>query len=115
MKEEYLEIAELIGMIRRHPLMYLANHSIKEFRAFLAGFTCCKSIISKSSKDSNNNDLILSQFRDWIAEKYGVEGSHGWMSILLFFHINESHALDKFFELWDEFIIEYEQKLGDNH
>ncbi|RKZ54681.1 MAG: hypothetical protein DRR16_13690 [Candidatus Parabeggiatoa sp. nov. 3] len=63
-----------------------------------------------SPKERNDNHLILSQFQDWIAKKYDVEGSHGWMSILLFFHVNESHALDKFFELWDEFLIEHKQK-----
>lgn len=108
MKEERLKIAELIRMIRRQPLMYLTNYSIKEFCAFLAGFNCCKIIISESPEYKSNNDLTLSYFRDWVAEKYDVEGRHSWMSILLFFHINESHALDKFFELWDEFLTEHE-------
>jgi hypothetical protein len=66
------------------------------------------SMLDNPESECVGSDPVLLQFRDWIAEKYDVKGTYGWMNILLFFHANESQALDKFFELWDEFLTEHE-------
>jgi len=103
-----MEIAELIGWIRKRPLVFLTNNSIVELRAFLCGFNHCKCVMT----DCVDSDPMFSQFQKWVRDKYKIEDNHSWMQIILFFSANESYALDKFFELWDEFIAECEQKSG---
>jgi len=47
---------------------------------------------------------LLGGFREWVERKYGLTESHGsWDRIILFFSQDESDALNRFFELYNEY------------
>ena len=102
-----MEIAELIDWVRKRPLVFLTNYSIVELRAFLCGFNHCKCVMNKlENPECVGGDPVLLQFQQWVARKYNIEDNHSWMQIILFFSTNDACALNKFFELWDEFMTE---------
>lgn len=43
-------------------------------------------------------------FQSWIQEKYGIESGQSWSKIILFYSIDEEEALEKFFELFEEYL-----------
>jgi hypothetical protein len=44
------------------------------------------------------------EFPEWIRKKFNVTTSQSWANIILFYSEDERKALDKFFELFAEFI-----------
>jgi len=94
-----VSILILIDRIKKNPRLYLGRSSILLFQAYLYGW------IHRDEKLVEDIDS-LSFFQDWICEKYFIKSSHSWADIILFYELEESKALEKFFELWDEFLLE---------
>jgi hypothetical protein len=49
-------------------------------------------------------DRDFMEFPEWIRKKFNVQTSQSWANIILFYCEDETQALDRFFELLDEFI-----------
>ena len=89
-------LIDLIEQIKPRPAMYLSRHTISALRSFIDGWLL----------GSPNNTLeysVLENFQDWIVKKFEVRGTQSWDRIILFYSQDEAHALDQFFELFDEF------------
>ncbi len=92
---------ELLQKIKKSPSLYLGRYSIVSFQSFLCGYGAARREAG-SPKTSENKKF--SEFQEWIQKRFGIESTQSWASIILFYYEDERIALDKFFELWSEFL-----------
>lgn len=95
------DLYALIEKIKKAPSMYLGRHSIICLQAFLSGYSVAK---YELGEEPTKQDKDFMQFPEWIRKKFNVQTSQSWANIILFYAEDESKALDRFFELLDEFI-----------
>lgn len=88
-------IIELIYQIKNKPAMYISRNSISCLKAFIDGWFL-------RSPDTVTDSIIMEDFQNWIEKKYKISTSHSWCDIILFYSQDESHALSKFFDDFDE-------------
>lgn len=98
-KSEYL--LDLLQRIKQRPGMYLGKCSITRLRAFLDGYGMARAELGVPRSQQEHD---LNGFQEWIQERYKITSTHGWDSIILFFCADEKDALDKFFQLLEEFL-----------
>jgi hypothetical protein len=91
----------IIRKIKKAPSMYLGRHSILCLQAFLSGYSVAR---YESDAQVTPQEEDFKQFPQWIREKFHIQTSQSWASIILFFSEDEQKALDTFFELFEEFI-----------
>ncbi len=94
----------LIEKIKKAPAMYLGQHSIICLQAFLSGYSMAKYQLGEQPTEQ---ELDFRAFPEWIRERFGVHTSQSWSNIILFYSEDEGKALDKFFDLLDEFIVRH--------
>ncbi|MEG4497501.1 hypothetical protein QUB05_08445 [Microcoleus sp. F10-C6] len=95
------DLYTLIDKIKKAPSMYLGRHSIICLQAFLSGYSVAK---YELGEQPTQQDRDFMQFPEWIRKKFNVQTSQSWANVILFYSEDESKALDRFFELLDEFI-----------
>lgn len=81
--------------------MYLGRHSIICLQAFLSGYNVAHHELGLPPKQQ---DRDFEEFSNWIREKYKIQTSQSWASIILFYSEDEGKALDRFFKLFEEFL-----------
>jgi len=81
--------------------MYLGRHSILCLQAFLSGYNVAR---YSSNTSSTQQEEDFKQFPEWIRQRFNIQTSQSWASIILFFSEDELKALDTFFELFEEFV-----------
>jgi hypothetical protein len=91
----------LIGKIKKAPSMYLGQHSIICLQAFLSGYSVAKYEVGEQTTEQER-DFI--EFPEWIRQRFNVQTSQSWANIILFYSEDERKALDKFFDLFAEFM-----------
>ncbi len=92
---------QILQNIEKRPLMYLGKAAISNLRSYLSGYLIAKrelGIYPTEQKEEFN------QFTDWIGQKFNINSAQSWDKIILFFSEDEKVALDRFFELFNEFI-----------
>jgi hypothetical protein len=98
-------LRELLIEIKRRPGMYIGHQSLTRLSSFIGGWLFGKVEVPDAD--------ILNGFQDWIAIKYHITSSHGWDDIILFFELDERSAFDRFWILFDEYLlISGKQPLG---
>lgn len=95
------DLYTLIQKIKKAPSMYLGRHSIICLQAFLSGYSVAK---HELGEQPTKQDSDFREFPEWIRKRFNVQTSQSWANIILFYCEDETKALDKFFELLDEFI-----------
>jgi hypothetical protein len=71
------------------------------YQAFLSGYSVAK---HELGEQPTKQDRDFTEFPEWIRKKFNVQTSQSWANIILFYSEDETKALDRFFELFDEFI-----------
>lgn len=94
-------IIELIQTIKIRPAAYTGRNSISCLKAFLDGWFI-------RSPLNVIDSITMEKFQEWIELKYNVSSSHSWCDIILFHSQDESTALIKFFEEFDNWHKNYE-------
>lgn len=92
-------IKQLIETIRIRTPMYIGGSTITSLKAFIDGWAF-------RTMGKFDDAYLMNEFQEWIQSKYNIKASKSWASIILFYSQDEHDALDKFFELWDEFLAE---------
>lgn len=89
-------VTEIISLIQARPTVYITRNSISCLKAFLDGWFL---------RDPENveDSSVMESFQDWIEEKYKSKSSHSWCDIILSHTTDESRALTKFFDTFEEF------------
>jgi hypothetical protein len=95
-------IKQIIYQIREKPALYLPYNSIRCLKAFIMGW------YTGNPDSINDFDLLENEFMKWIHQKYNIE-IHSWDRTIEFFSSDEYKALNKFFELFEEFLMEKTQ------
>lgn len=90
---------ELIKKIEKRPSLYLGCHSINYLRVFLNGF-----LYAMPKDESIEFYKDFEGFQAYTQKKYQVTTTQGWHQIILFYSANEADALDKFFEIFNDFL-----------
>mgnify|MGYP001061105861 CR=1 FL=1 len=88
-------IEELLSKIKERPEMYIGRSSISCLKAFIDGW------FYRDHTTIIDSELI-DGFQSWIEQKYNINTSHSWCDIILFHSQDESKALKRFFEEFDE-------------
>ena len=96
-----MTIIELIKLIKPIPELYIRKHSIFCLKAFIDGW--CYRDIEEYIKEEAKEQVLYTEFYEWLQEKYKVGGSGGWADILLYKFETEERALDEFFVLFNTF------------
>jgi hypothetical protein len=94
---EKKNLYDSLDKMRERPAMYLGEKSITRMEAFIMGFY-------EGSNDEITENPPFHDFNDFVGKFYGKYTTAGWKNLILSDHYgNEKEALDRFFELLDEY------------
>jgi hypothetical protein len=80
--------------------MYLGTKSITHLRTLLIGYELARSDMGLPKTEQEQE---FNCFQEWIQKKFKDESTHSWASIILLNSEDEGKALERFFELLEEF------------
>jgi cytochrome P450 len=98
-----MDIYELLQKIRKRPDLYLGKPSLEHLQVFLDGYTFARRQLNLPLTEQEQE---FEKFQIWIEHKFNLPDTQSWTKIILFYSANERDALQRFFELLDEFIQE---------
>ncbi|MHC0065945.1 hypothetical protein ACWATR_24075 [Nostoc sp. UIC 10890] len=93
---------EILNNIKKRPGMYLgANSPITILDMLLRGYSFARKEVGVLPTEPERE---FEGFQSWIEEKYGINSGQSWSKIILFYSVDEPEALQKFFELFEEYL-----------
>ncbi|MEH2221734.1 hypothetical protein [Nostoc sp.] len=92
---------EILGAIKKRPGMYLGTSSITRLDMLLRGYSLARREVGVPPTEPERE---FEGFQSWIEEKYGINSGQSWSKIILFYSVDEPEALQKFFELFEEYL-----------
>lgn len=86
--------------IEKNPLLYLGEKDLRRLRSFITGYLICEA-------DNNQNEsmMFFESFKKYFNGIYGLRSYFDWCSILRQESHSEEDAFDKFFELFNAFLL----------
>ena len=96
-----MTIIELIKQIKPIPGLFIIKHSIFCLKAFIDGW--CYRDIEEYIKEEAKEQVLYTEFYEWLRKKYDMTDSRGWADILYYKFETEEKALDEFFILFNTF------------
>ncbi|MDY7005159.1 MAG: hypothetical protein SWX82_14775 [Cyanobacteriota bacterium] len=95
-----LNFSDLLPEIKKRPTLYLSRYSIFDFQSFYYGYDLARNQLGlpRSEKDQQFEEFLL-----WLRERYKIETTQSWANLILFHSVDERDALERFFDLWEEF------------
>jgi hypothetical protein len=89
----------ILEQIRQAPLMYLGERSLSSVYHYISGYS-----LAEAQHGVQTSKLVPDGFHDWVAYRlHHLESTSGYRNMILNRIPNESDALDRFFELLDEY------------
>ncbi|MEH1946875.1 MAG: hypothetical protein V7K77_07945 [Nostoc sp.] len=93
---------EILTNIKKRPGMYLgANSPITILDMLLRGYSLARREVGVPPTEPERE---FEGFQSWVEEKYGINSGQSWSKIILFYSVDEHEALQKFFELFEEYL-----------
>lgn len=92
---------ELLGSIKKRPGMYLGTSSIARLDMLLRGYSLAR---REAGIAPTQQEKEFEGFQSWIQEKYDIKSGQSWAKIILFYSVDEYEALEKFFEVYEEYL-----------
>lgn len=90
----------LLQKIKKRPAVYLGKKSIFSLQAFLDGYYFARRELKVELTEQESE---FQEFLQWIRQKFNVETGQLWASIVLFHSADEGKAVERFFNLFEEF------------
>lgn len=100
--QEYLY--DLLTRIKQRPGMYLGKVSLTRLKMLLMGYSMSRGELGLQLTEEEKR---FAKFQQWIQIKYQVNSSEGWENIILSQVKDEKLAFDLFFELFEQFNLEF--------
>jgi hypothetical protein len=100
--QEYLY--DLLARIKQRPGMYLGKVSLTRLKMLLMGYSMSR---GELGLQLTQQEKQFAQFQQWIQTKYQINSSQGWETIILSQVEDEKLAFDLFFELFEQFNLEF--------
>ncbi len=91
---------EILKGIKKRPGMFLGTSSITKLDMLLRGYSLGRKEVGVTPTEPERE---FSGFQSWIQEKYGINSGQSWSKIILFYSIDDYEALQRFFELFEEY------------
>jgi hypothetical protein len=92
---------EILSNIKKRPGMFLGASSITRLDMLLRGYSLARREVGVPPTDPERE---FEGFQSWVQEKYGINSGQSWSKIILFYSVDEYEALQKFFELFEEYL-----------
>ncbi|MDZ8029974.1 hypothetical protein [Nostoc sp. DedSLP04] len=92
---------EILGAIKKRPGMYFGASPITELDMRLRGYSLARREVGVAPTEPESE---FEGFQSWIEEKYRINSGQSWSKIILFYSVDEHEALQKFFELFEEYL-----------
>lgn len=96
--ENKSSMSGLLESIRQWPAMYLGRKSVHDLHIWLQGLQTGLAL-----SGDFENDVDFSAFDQFVQDKYNWHDVGGWAGKIAYHRRDEAIALDRFFELYDEF------------
>lgn len=96
-----MDLYDLIENIRKRPSLYLGKPSLEHLQVFLDGYSFAR---RQLKIPPSQQEREFEEFQTWTEEKFNQQNTQSWTKIILFYSENEKMALERFFELFDEFV-----------
>lgn len=100
--QEYLY--DLLKRIKQRPGMYLGKVSLTRLKMLLMGYSMSRGELGLQLTEEEKR---FAKFQQWIQIKYQVNSSEGWENIILSQVKDEKLAFELFFELFEQFNLEF--------
>ncbi len=97
MMNNFIEIFE---QIKRRPTLFLSRKSIFDFQSFYYGYGLAK---QQFNLQKTEEDLKFDNFLLWLRQRYNIETTQSWASLVLFHSVDEADALERLFKLWEDY------------
>jgi hypothetical protein len=94
---------ELIEKIKQRPALYLGKAALSQLQTFLDGYTFA---LRQVNIPVSQEEQEFEQFQEWIEAKFNQVATQHWSRIILFYSEDERDALERFFQLFNDFINE---------
>ncbi len=99
-----MNIFDMTDMVISNPVLYLGEKKVTLLKAFLDGYSACKYMDGKYSKDSKRLfPLDFSNIGDYISMRIGKYTTQSWSDLLIDFYGSEETAFDAFGAMYQEF------------
>ncbi|MGV0024407.1 hypothetical protein [Phormidesmis priestleyi] len=98
MQGEYLY--QVLRDIKTRPGMFLEHRSITRLRAFLDGYSSARFDLGLPMTEQ---EKAFNGFQAWIQTHFEMTTTQGWDRIILTHSTDEQDALNRFFELFEQF------------
>jgi hypothetical protein len=95
------QLYEFLDSIKKRPAMYLLTPSITRLDMLLRGYALAR---REAGLEPTEEEKEFEGFQSWVQEKYGINSGQSWSKIILFYSVDEYEALQKFFELFEEYL-----------
>ncbi|MHC5740737.1 MAG: hypothetical protein ACYTXT_02315, partial [Nostoc sp.] len=92
---------EILSNIKKRPGMFLGRSSITRLDMLLRGYSLARREVGVPPTEPERE---FEGFQSWVEEKYGINSGQSWAKIILFYSVDEHEALQKFFELFEEYL-----------
>ncbi|MHC5734700.1 hypothetical protein [Nostoc sp.] len=92
---------EILSNIKKRPGMFLGANSITRLDMLLRGYSLARREVGVPPTEPERE---FEGFQSWVKEKYGINSGQSWSKIILFYSVDEHEALQKFFELFEEYL-----------
>ncbi|MEC4813510.1 MAG: hypothetical protein SAK29_09600, partial [Scytonema sp. PMC 1069.18] len=80
---------------------YLGKRSITHLQTFLDGYTFG---LRQVDVPVTEEEQEFEKFQEWIEQRFNQHSTQSWSRIILFYSEDEIDALERFFELFEEFL-----------
>lgn len=96
-----LDLYDLLGKIKQRSSLYLGNRSLSHLHVFLDGYTFARRQLGIPVTEQETK---FEEFQEWIENRFNQADTQSWSRIILFYSEDEADALNRFFDLFEEFV-----------
>ena len=93
-------LGSTLNRIKQRPGMYLGQAAITRLRMLLMGYGMSRGELGLQLTEEERQ---FAQFQQWVQQKYNIDSTQGWDTIILSQVEDEKLALDLFFNLFEQF------------
>ena len=95
-----LDLYPLLEKIKQRASLYLGKKSLSHLHVFLDGYTFARCQLGIPITEQEKQ---FEEFQEWIENRFNQADTQSWSRIILFYAEDEADALNRFFDLFEEF------------
>ena len=98
------KLYQILLEVKKRPEMFLKNADLDLLFSFILGYGVCEDI-NTIKKEIDIFDIYSDGgFDAYVHNKYKINTTHSWASIIKFYNPTKGKDLNKFYELFSEYI-----------